>query len=118
MVALAYIAHGGHMLRVLLVDDDVLFRSQAQELISQEGFQISAVGSLEAARAQLDHMMPHLVLVDLLLPDGEGLDLAKEIPRSCFLKVVLITGHACVASAVDAVRCFVFDYLTKPLDMD
>lgn len=106
------------MLRVLLVDDDVLFRSQAQELISQEGFQISAVGSLEEARAQLDHMKPHLVLVDLLLPDGEGLDLAREIPRTSFTKVVLITGHASVASAVDAVRSNVWDYLTKPLDMD
>src|SRR3569832_1767695 len=107
-----------HMLRVLLVDDDVLFRSEAQELNKQEKFQISAVGSLEEARAQLDHMMPHLVLDDLLLPDGEGLDLAKEIPRTSFTKVVLITGHASVASAVDAVRSNVWDYLTKPLDMD
>src|SRR3569832_664636 len=102
MVALAFFAFGGLLLWVLLVVVVVLFRSQAQELISQEGFQISAVGALEEARAQLDHMKPHLVLVDLLLPDGEGLDLAKEIPRTSFTKVVLITGHASVASAVDA----------------
>src|SRR3569832_2762787 len=106
------------MLRVLLVDDDVLFRSQAQERISQEGLQSSAVGSREEARAQLEHMMPHLVLVDLLLPDGEGLDLANEIPRTSFTKVVLITGHASVARAEAAVRSNERDYLTKPLDMD
>lgn len=106
------------MLRVLLIDDDVQFRSQAQELISQEGFQITAVGSLEQARAQLEHIKPHLIFVDLLLPDGEGLDLAKEIPPSSFTKVVLITGHASVSSAVNAMRSNVWDYLTKPLDID
>src|SRR3569832_1229625 len=106
------------MLRALLVDDVVLFRSQAQELISQEGFQISAVGLLVVARALFVFLLLLLVLVDLQLPDGEGLDLAKEIPRTSFTKVVLITGHASVASAVDAVRSNVWDYLTKPLDMD
>lgn len=106
------------MLRVLLIDDDVEFRTQAQELIRQEGFEVYVVGTLEEARSHLQHTKPHLILVDLLLPDGDGLELAKEIPRPSFTKVVLITGHATVDSAVVAVRSNVWDYLTKPLDIE
>ena len=106
------------MLRVLLVDDDVDFRTQGQELIRREGFEVVAVGTMDEARFQLSNNKPHLVLVDLLLPDGDGLDLAKEIPRSSFTKVVLITGHASVDSAVGAMRSNVWDYLTKPIDVE
>lgn len=106
------------MLRVLLVDDDIEFRSQGQELIAREGFEVVAVGTMDEARFQLSHNKPHLVLVDLLLPDGDGLDLAKEIPQSSFTKVVLITGHASVDSAIGAMRSNVWDYLTKPIDVE
>lgn len=104
------------MLRVLLVDDDIEFRSQAQELIRQEGFDVAAAGSIEQARQQMENVKPHLLLVDLLLPDGDGLELAKGLSRST--KIVLITGYASVDSAVGAMRSNVWDYLTKPLDME
>lgn len=106
------------MLRVLLVDDDVEFRTQAQDFIRQEGFETHVAGTLEEARAQLEQIKPHLILIDLLLPDGDGFELVKEIPRASFMKTVMITGYASVDSAVIAVRSNVWDYLTKPLDID
>lgn len=106
------------MLRVLLVDDDIEFRSQGQELIKREGFEVVAVATLNEARFQLLHYKPHLIFIDLLLPDGNGLDIAKEIPQSTFTKVVLITGHASVDSAVGAMRSNIWDYLTKPIEVE
>jgi len=106
------------MLRVLLVDDDIEFRTQAQELIRQEGFEVIAVGTLEQARLQVPQVRPHLILTDLLLPDGDGLELAKELPRASFTRIVLITGHASVDSAIVAMRTNVWDYLTKPIDVE
>jgi len=105
------------MPHALLVDDDANLLSGLAELVEQEGFTTSTVGTLTDARAQLADRAPDVVLTDLVLPDGSGLELLRDLESNPTAEVVLITGHASVDSAVDALRKGASDYLTKPIDI-
>ena len=104
-------------LRALVVDDDSDFRNGLAEAVKLEGFATSTAENLAEARRHLAESPPHVVLVDLSLPDGSGLDLLKEIePNGGSPEVVLVTGQATVNTAVEALRLGATDYLTKPVD--
>ena len=104
-------------LRALVVDDDAEFRTGLAEAVRLEGFSTVTAESLAEARRLLAESPPHVVLVDLSLPDGSGLDLLKEIePNGSSPEVVLVTGQATVGTAVEALRLGATDYLTKPVD--
>jgi DNA-binding NtrC family response regulator len=101
----------------LLVDDDASTLQALSELVAREGFTPREARNLEEARAQLRQAVPDVILTDLILPDGKGLDLLSELNGNTSTEVVLITGHASIDSAVEALRLGVSDYLTKPLDV-
>jgi DNA-binding NtrC family response regulator len=101
----------------LLVDDDSSTLQALSELVAHEGFTPHEARNLEEARAQLRLAIPDVILTDLILPDGKGLDLLSELNGNTSTEVVLITGHASIDSAVEALRLGVSDYLTKPLDV-
>ena len=105
------------MAEALLIDDDVSFQAALAELVRAEGFSVETAASLGEARAFLGEHTPDLALVDLKLPDGSGLELLREIDSSVATEIVLITGHATVDSAVEALRSGASDYLTKPVDI-
>src|SRR5262245_40476248 len=100
----------------LIVEDDSDFRASLETLVRREGFTTTGVGSLAEAReiiAKNDAI--DLILVDLNLPDGAGLDLLADRTASG-IETVVITGHATVDSAVRAIQTGALDYLTKPID--
>jgi two-component system, NtrC family, response regulator HydG len=104
-------------LRALVIDDDAGFRNGLAEALRLEGFVTATAESLAEARRRLAESPPHVVLVDLSLPDGSGLDLLKEIePNGSSPEVILVTGQATVGTAVEALRLGATDYLTKPVD--
>ncbi|HVE49473.1 MAG TPA: sigma-54 dependent transcriptional regulator [Casimicrobiaceae bacterium] len=103
------------MPHALIVDDDPTSRSALAELIARDGFTTSLASSLAEARESLDPV-PDLVLVDLVLPDGSGMELLSEPAIAHQSDIVLITGHGSVESSVNAMRLGAADYLTKPLD--
>jgi two-component system response regulator AtoC len=100
----------------LLVDDDVAFVMGLAEVVNREGFTTKTAGSLREAKAEIARTVPDVLLVDLNLPDGSGLDLFKELEGSPAAEVVLITGQATVDTAVEAMRRGASDYLVKPVD--
>lgn len=102
------------MLRVLIVEDDSATLSALSKLVEREGFKVAVASNLEQARAILRDDPPQVVLTDLQLPDGSGFELVRENPT---LEVVLVTGHATVETAVEALRAGAFDFLTKPVDV-
>ncbi|MBP1685421.1 MAG: Fis family transcriptional regulator [Deltaproteobacteria bacterium] len=104
------------MPHALVVDDDANFLLPLAELVEREGFSTSVASSLHDARMLIGSRTPDLILIDLFLPDGKGLDLLADLD-STTTEVVLITGHASVDTAVQALRQGVSDYLTKPLDI-
>ena len=105
------------MPRALVVDDDVNFRSGLAELVQREGFTVSTAGSLAEAKPTLTEDPPDVVLMDLGLPDGGGLDLLELPPPGSRTEFIVITGMASVDSVIDALRHGVLDYLTKPVDI-
>ncbi len=105
------------MPHALLVDDDTNLLSGLAELVQQEGFTTTTAGTLTDARTQLAEQAPDVVLTDLVLPDGSGLELLRDLESNPAADVVLITGHASVDSAVEALRKGASDYLTKPIDI-
>jgi len=104
------------MPNALIVEDDAESRAALAELVQQEGFAVQTAASLSDARTALADQAPDLLLCDLMLPDGSGLELLEQL-EGAPTEVVLITGHASVDSAVDALRKGAADYLTKPLDV-
>jgi len=105
------------MPHALAVDDDPNFLSALAELIEGQGFTTNTACTLRDARAQVSHRTPDVALIDLYLPDGSGIELLKDLEIGTSTEVVLMTGHADVESAVQALRLGASDYLTKPLDI-
>jgi DNA-binding NtrC family response regulator len=101
---------------LLVVDDDREYAESFIALLRRQNFNVTAVDSCNAARAQLKQNRFDAVLVDLKLPDGDGIDLVREISRISDTEVIVITGHASIPSAVDALKDGALDYLTKPID--
>lgn len=104
------------MLSALIVDDDVDFLSGLTEILASEGFDVMVAHSLDEARRRLTQRAPDVVLLDLVLPDGDSVDLLREIKSSLPSDVVLVSGVATVDSAIEALRLGALDYLTKPVD--
>src|SRR5207244_4955638 len=105
------------MSNVLIVDDDANTREALGALAQAEGFTTAAAGSVAEARIQLVRQRPDVVLMDLRLPDGSGMDLFEDLEDRSSIETILITGHASVESAVEALRLGASDYLTKPVNM-
>jgi DNA-binding NtrC family response regulator len=103
--------------RALIVDDDPGFLLGLSEVVKREGFAVTGAGTLKQAREEIAVSLPDIVLVDLQLPDGSGLELLGDFEGTESPEVVLITGNASVETAVEALRRGAADYLTKPVDV-
>jgi DNA-binding NtrC family response regulator len=102
--------------RALIVDDDLEVLQVLTEFVKREGFVATGASTLSQAREELAANPADILLVDIQLPDGSGLDLLDGLEGAPEPEVVLITGNASVETAVDALRRGVTDYLTKPVD--
>ncbi len=102
------------MPHALVVDDQQDCAELLGDLVASEGYTVATAGSLRAARAQIALQTPDLVLLDLRLPDGNGMALMDDLQPFAHVDVVLVTGHASVENLVQALRLGVTDYLIKP----
>ncbi len=100
----------------LFIDDDADFLQGVAEVASQEGFVVTVAHTMAEAREHLASTPADLVLIDLVLPDGDGLDLLRDLKEASRSDVILVSGMATVDSAIEALRLGALDYLTKPLD--
>jgi len=101
---------------ILVIDDDKIILDSLCEFLSLEGFQTSGAETVKAALARLEEESYCLVLTDVNLPDGDGLELLSIIKRNYpQTVVVVITGYGTIDSAVKAIKCGAYDYLTKPI---
>ncbi|HUG23938.1 sigma-54-dependent transcriptional regulator [Piscinibacter sp.] len=104
------------MRHVLVVDDERDSAETLAVLVAGEGFTVATAGSLKDARRQMVLQTPDLVLLDLVLPDGNGLRLVEETRGQPNTEIVLVTGHGDVESSIQALRLGASDYLLKPID--
>ncbi|HST45186.1 MAG TPA: sigma-54 dependent transcriptional regulator [Luteimonas sp.] len=103
------------MLSVLILDDDRGFTRAAGHIAEAEGFVVHQAHTVEHARTLLGQRRFDLLLLDLLLPDGSGMDLLEDIDLAEHGLVALVTGNPSIESAAQAVSAPVVGYLIKPL---
>jgi len=104
------------MFHALITDDDPISQRYLAGVLKEEGFEASVASCLKEARAILKAKPTDVLLLDLVLPDGSGLDILRELETRLGTQVVVITGHASVETVTDALRLGASDYLTKPLE--
>jgi DNA-binding NtrC family response regulator len=104
---------------LLIVDDEASLRDFLSIVFEDEGWRVETAGSVADARAAVAKNEPDLILCDLMLPDGSGIDLLREVKAaSPSIAVVMITAHTSTKSAVEALKAGAFDYIAKPFDID
>ena len=104
---------------LLIVDDEDSLRDFLAIVFEQEGWAVRTAASLTQAREQLARQEPELVLCDLLMPDGSGLDFLREVKaQAAGVPVIMITAHTSAKSAVEALKAGAHDYIAKPFDID
>ncbi len=104
---------------ILVVDDDAAIRTVVGHKLRRDGYRVIGVDSLKASRAEMALGVPDVLITDVVLPDGDGLDnaaaLAVEYPK---LPVIVFSARNTLATAVRASEVGAFDYLPKPFDLD
>ncbi|HNR16265.1 MAG TPA: sigma-54 dependent transcriptional regulator [Chitinophagaceae bacterium] len=107
------------MNKILIIDDEEKLRQLLKRIISLEGFDVSEAGSLKEAVKLLDKESSDVVLCDVKLPDGNGVDFVKESKtRYSATEFILLTAYGNIADGVQAMRNGAFDYITKGDDND
>ncbi|MEM8961052.1 MAG: sigma-54 dependent transcriptional regulator [Acidobacteriota bacterium] len=105
--------------RLLVVDDEPNLLEFLHLLFEQEGYQVKLASSVTDARQILANETFDLVLSDILMPDGNGLDLLREIKeRSRNTAVIMITAYSSHKSAVEAMKLGAYSYVSKPFEVD
>jgi two-component system nitrogen regulation response regulator NtrX len=105
--------------RILVVDDEENIGRSLRMILEREGYQVNAVRSGAEMRAMPEKARMDLFLLDVRLPDANGIDLLRELQLAEIpAPVIMISGHATIADAVEATRAGAFDFLEKPLGRD
>ncbi|MEQ1590425.1 MAG: response regulator [Gallionella sp.] len=103
--------------QILVVDDEVGIRELLAEILFDEGYQVHLAENAEQARTFRHEHEPDLVLLDIWMPDTDGVTLLKEWVEQDLLTmpVVMMSGHGTIETAVEATRIGAFDFLEKPI---
>jgi two-component system nitrogen regulation response regulator NtrX len=105
------------MQQILVVDDEVGIRELLSEILSDEGYQVKLAENASEARTLRSRNRPDLVLLDIWMPDTDGITLLKEWASAGLLTmpVVMMSGHGTIDTAVEATRIGAYDFLEKPI---
>jgi len=107
------------MNNILIIDDEPSIRTILQEILEDEGYTVHTAGDGYEGLHLLKTTKVELVLLDIWLPRMGGIDVLKEIKKEFSeIEVIVISGHANVDLAVNAIKIGAFDFIEKPLDMD
>jgi DNA-binding NtrC family response regulator len=104
------------MPHLLITDDELSIRELLAEIAAGEGYTVAVAADIRQARIQIERQKPDMILLDMVLPDGDGIEFWKGL-RLVDTQVVFITGHSSIDSAIDALRCGAVDYLRKPVSL-
>ena len=105
------------MQQILVVDDEIGIRELLSEILSDEGYKITLAQNATEARASRNEARPDMALLDIWMPDTDGITLLKEWASNgqLTMPVVMMSGHGTIDTAVEATRIGAFDFLEKPI---
>lgn len=102
------------MSKILIIDDEVQIRTLLTRMMELEGYDVCQAGDCRVALKQLELQNPDVVLCDVFLPDGNGVDLVLAIKKTApNVEVILLTAHGNIPDGVQAIKNGAFDYITK-----
>ena len=106
--------------QVLIVEDEHVFARAVQKRLSRAGFKSRIAGNLHAADEQFRNLPPDLILLDMRLPDGSGLDFLTDLrtKQNSNVAVIVMSAYGELEDAVSAMKLGASDYLKKPIDLD
>lgn len=105
-------------MKILIIDDEKNIRISLTGILEDEGYEVESCGSAVEAEKCLEDADPDLVLLDVKLPDGNGIDILARIKKIMpFIPVVMISGNSSISDAVRAIKLGAFDFLEKPLSL-
>lgn len=103
--------------KLLIVEDETLFARAVQKRMQKAGFECEHAETLEDGRAIVKQFSPDIVLLDMRLPDGNGIDLLPELVAKG-MTVIVMTAYGDLSDAVTAMKLGAIDYLKKPIDLE
>jgi two-component system nitrogen regulation response regulator NtrX len=105
--------------RILVVDDEADIRGLLKEILAEEGYEVDVAADATQARTSRATHVPDLVLLDIWMPDTDGITLLREwsVTDGYDCPVVMMSGHGTVETAVEATRLGAFDFVEKPLSL-
>ncbi len=104
---------------ILVIDDEDRVRETVKEVLTDEGYRVLEAKSVALMRELMKKDPPNLVLLDIWMPDVDGIDLLKQLKEQFpDLRVIMISGHGNIHTAVTAAKLGAFDFLEKPLSLD
>ena len=108
-----------NMPHILVVDDEPDIRHLLQEILEDEGFNVEVAENGETARQAYRQHQPNLILLDIWMPDVDGITLLKEWSEdgNLSMPVIMMSGHGTVETAVEATRLGAFDFIEKPISL-
>src|SRR6185369_7127737 len=105
--------------KVLVVDDEAMIRYTLTEALRSWGYEVTEAGTVAAGLAAFDAEQPDMVLLDINLPDGSGIDALREIKhRDTDAVVIMITADVIVENTIAALRGGAYDFIGKPVSLD
>ncbi len=105
--------------RILVVDDEKLIRWNIMEKLNQLGFITEEAGTVAEAKQIINKKIIDLAIVDLRLPDGDGMNILKDITiKQPGVPILIITAYSSVSNAVEAMKNGAFDYISKPFEIE
>jgi DNA-binding NtrC family response regulator len=105
--------------KILIIDDEITIRRIIESNLVKSGFDVTTCDSATAMRQELASNEFQLIVLDILLPDGDGIEIIKEIHQdSPHLPIIMITAQSSVEVAVEAMKAGAYDFCTKPIDIN
>ena len=104
--------------RILIVEDDAIFRSVIADNLASEGYRVDIAASGEAALEQVQSTPPDLILLDLTLPDWDGLELCPLLKRQKNVAIIILSARSQKLDKLQGLRLGADDYIVKPTDIE
>jgi len=105
---------------ILIVDDEVGIRELLSEILQDEGYRVALAENAGEARAYRARQQPAMVLLDIWMPDTDGVTLLREWGAAGLvtMPVIMMSGHGTIETAVEATKIGAFDFLEKPIGLN
>src|SRR5512143_484597 len=104
--------------RILVVDDELMIRRLLQSALSGEGFAVITVGSVREALAEVERSPFDLIILDRVLPDGDGMEACRRIRARFRMPIIILTTKGGLSDRVAGLDTGADDYLVKPFEVD